>query len=98
LARAWREHLAEGRDSVLFKALALRHRTHPSELLARHAAELSEGAARAAWLALSLELTDAAPEGSTLRRFSAFTRGLQGGAPVAEAVAGSELAPTFEYR
>jgi hypothetical protein len=79
-------------------------RSHPTELIARHAAELvrrHNGPASAVegWFALSMELCEQPAAGHTLRQFRAFTHRLatepefvQDGAP------GSVFNPTFEYR
>ncbi len=102
---AWIKGLtANGRDS-LFPLLSRGElRSHPTELIARHAGELllrngdREGANR--WLDLSIAICDASPDG-TLRRFGAFTKHLRanGGAPPpGSAPEGSILAPNFEYR
>jgi len=75
--------------------------SHPSELIARHAAELLQRHQRKAkvverWFQLSLELTSHSPW-PTLQRLSSFTRHLAEGG-VADGPPGSLLNPTFEYR
>lgn len=75
-------------------------RSHPTELIARHLAELlvlrNEPAAADRWFQLSVELTEDAGN-TTLGRFTPFTRALREGR-AAEGPPGSLLNPTFEYR
>ncbi len=75
-------------------------RSHPTELIARHAAELLRAHGRSdkaveAWFELSLALTENAP--GTLGRFAVFTRVLKGRGS-ADGPSGSVLNPCFEYR
>jgi hypothetical protein len=76
-------------------------RSHPTELIARHAAELlrqqmAGTKAIDAWFDLSIQLTESAP-GKTLQRFAMFTRSLKDGRG-ADGPPGSIMNPTFEYR
>lgn len=76
-------------------------RSHPTELIARHAAELlvQHGFGSKAsniWFDLSLAITEAA-SGSTLARFSPFTRALRE-SQATTGPPGSLTSPTFEYR
>ncbi len=79
-------------------------RSHPTELVARHAAELlrKDGRSRDAstqLLRLSIALCEAAPPASTLQRLGQFTTRLLGQPHFrSEGPAGSIFNPTFEYR
>lgn len=98
----WRKALAEdGKDSLY--ARLVDQRSHPTELIARHAGELllrggdEPGAKR--WFDLSLALSDGAPTDSAIRRFGTFTRLVaSGGGVPAGAPLGSTENPSFEYR
>ena len=99
---SWRKALAEVGPKSLLAQLETR-RTHPTELIARHAGELlraaGDDAAAGRWFALSVTLSEEAPPGSAIERFGAFTRrladgqGRDGAAPF-----GSIENPSFEYR
>ena len=78
-------------------------RSHPSELIARHAGELlrangEEGQAQS-WFGLSIELCSSSGTDSTLHRMGKFTRRL-GSDPsfLCDGPVGSIFNPTFEYR
>lgn len=76
-------------------------RSHPTELLARHAGELIRPIASEearAWFDLSIALSDEAPAGSTLRAFAPFTRALAEGRAPIDAPPNTPMNPTFEYR
>ncbi|HLL06655.1 MAG TPA: hypothetical protein VK539_39145 [Myxococcaceae bacterium] len=79
-------------------------RSHPTELIARHAAELLRrynGPADAieGWFALSMELCEQPAAGHTQRQFRAFTHRLAAEPGfVSDGAPGSVLNPTFEYR
>lgn len=79
-------------------------RSHPTELIARHAAELlrrhnGPTAAIAGWFALSMELCEQPAAGHTQRQFRAFTHRLAAEPGfVSDGAPGSALNPTFEYR
>ena len=79
-------------------------RSHPTELLGRHAGELirrhrGPGPASARWFALSAALSDEASEGSTIARLGPFTKRLAlDPAFESEGEPGSWLNPSFEYR
>lgn len=95
----WRRALKrDGSDSLLYALSAPELRTHPSELIARHAGELLEGEAAATkWFELSLAISGASALGSTLYRFGEFTRLLL--APTkGEGPHGCVTNPSFEYR
>lgn len=95
---AWQKLVGQGRHASLFEALARGElRSHPSELLARHAGELARGEARRDWLTLSIELSEEATDG-TIRNLTPFTRALFEEHVQAEAPMGSVENPTFEYR
>ncbi len=75
-------------------------RSHPSELLGRHAGELllTRDPDRArAWLAQSVALSGEATDG-TIRAFGRFTERLRDGQGPTDDPPGSVLNPTFEYR
>jgi hypothetical protein len=95
----WKRALKrDGSDSLLNALSAPELHTHPSELIARHAAELLEGDAAASnWFELSLAISDASAPGSTLRRFGEFTRQLQATAKYV-GPHGCVTNPSFEYR
>lgn len=89
-----------GREASPLFRLLRDQRSHPTELIARHAAELLRVHRRrekdiAAWFELSLALTENAP--GTLGRFALFTRVLKDGGS-ADGPSGSVLNPCFEYR
>ncbi|HYV43833.1 MAG TPA: hypothetical protein VFA20_03185 [Myxococcaceae bacterium] len=81
-------------------------RSHPTELIARHAAELvrrHHGPAEevSVWFALSIELSDHPGAGHTQRQLAAFTRRLDASPTFVrddEDAPGSMFNPTFEYR
>jgi hypothetical protein len=89
-------------DDRLYELLATGSmRSHPTELVARHAAELltrhgNTGAAER-WFQLSIALSDAAGETSTIRRLGVFTRRLYDGSGATGSLA-SSTNPRFEYR
>jgi hypothetical protein len=101
-ARAsWLAEIGKAPGGQLYPLLEMQ-RSHPTDLIARHAGELlarspSTTAAARLWFELSLAVSERAPEG-TLRRFSACTRALASGAVTLSGVPGSILNPTFEYR
>lgn len=99
LMRSWTADIEKGRSAELYEVLtgsALR--SHPSELIARHAGEIcTNDASKHAWLELSREISSAAAENSTPRRLEPFTRALLEGAP-ATGTRGSTSNPTFEHR
>jgi hypothetical protein len=103
-AEGWSEPLRDRGPKSLFRTLSSGElRSHPTELIARHAGELlaRHGAQAEAqeWFSLSLELCEATPVGSVLRRFMPFTRRLaNGSAAPAQGRLGSILNPSFEYR
>jgi hypothetical protein len=86
----------EGPNSLLHALSTPELHTHPTELIGRHAAELlGPGAGASRWLALSVAVSNAAPDGSTIRRFGEFT------ARVFESPTGPVgcvTNPSFEYR
>ncbi|GAB4195507.1 MAG: hypothetical protein OHK0013_01730 [Sandaracinaceae bacterium] len=94
--------LSRGAGSALYTALSSGDcRSHPSELVARHAGELVRQAApqaARAWFDLSIALCEQAPPGSTLQAFSTFTRALAEGRLSSDAPPNCYLNPTFEYR
>ena len=98
VSAAWSKYLALGKQCDLFRQLSESVRSHPSELIARHAGELVKGDARRDWLDLSIQLSSDAAAGATLNRFAAFTKALCDATDVSGEPAGSELQPTFEYR
>lgn len=92
----WMRALRKDGDQSLLHALsATELRTHPTELISRHAGELlgSDPAAQR-WFELSLAISDAAPSG-TIRRFGELTRRLPG---KASGPHGCLSNPSFEYR
>jgi hypothetical protein len=101
-AARWLQAVGEpGKDGL--HALLSELRSHPTELLARHAGEVvlqsgDEAGARQ-WFDLSLQLSAEAPPDSAIARFGEFTRLIAAGAVgVAAQPAGSIANPTFEYR
>ncbi len=102
LRDAWRTDLAKAAEGYVYTPIQAQ-RSHPTELVARHAAEVlrKAGAAEAAvraWFELSLAVSDSAPEG-TMRRLGTFTRALaEGSVLTTSAPYGSLLNPSFEYR
>lgn len=101
LRAVWKAELGKGPRGRLFPLLESQ-RTHPTELVARHAGELlladhENRTAAGEWFALSLAVSASSPEG-TLTRFAAFTQALASRAELPEAPSGSLLNPTFEYR
>ncbi len=101
---AWLTALARDDDKSILLALSGGElRSHPTELVARHAGELlslngrTDAARR--WFDLSLAISDAAPRGSAIARFGGFTRRLAEGVATPETgPLGGILHPTFEYR
>ncbi len=97
---SWSTELTKAPDGKLYPLLLV-SRTHPTELVARHAAEVLKKAGHPAramhWFALSIAISEGAPEG-TLRRLGAYTRALAENGAVDTGLRGSLLNPTFEYR
>lgn len=93
---SWLRALRKEGDQSLFHALAASElRTHPTELIARHAGELlGDEPAAQRWFELSLAVSGAAPSG-TIRRFGDFTRRLP---RLASGPHGCLTNPSFEYR
>lgn len=92
-----------GADWLFLASSEGEQRSHPSELVARHAGELLRREGREAparrWLALSVTLCEAATDGSTLHRLGAMSRALlKDDASAGRGRPGSLLNPTFEYR
>jgi hypothetical protein len=92
--------LALGQQSSVYQTLRTIS-SHPSEMIARHTAELLRRQQRKAkmvarWFELALELT-ASSAMPTLKRLSLFTRHVAEGG-VAAGPPGSVLNPSFEYR
>ncbi len=102
---SWISGLAAAGADSLFSLLSRGElRSHPTELIARHAGELllkhGEHERAIAWFGLSIEICESSPVG-TMRRFALFTKLLADGSegPSAQlANQGSILAPSFEYR
>jgi hypothetical protein len=97
--------LRDDSSSSLFRALGSGSlRTHPSELIARHAGEWlrSSAAARSGdrrWFELSLSICNESPADSTLRRLSIFTQRLETDPSFTrEGPRNALLNPSFEYR
>ena len=87
---------ADGPGSLLHALASPELQTHPTELVARHAAELLGARPEAErWKAQSLAVSNASPPGSAIRRFAEFTARL--GKP-AVGPPGCVTNPTFEYR
>jgi hypothetical protein len=99
LMRLWMVDVEKGASSELYKVLsASKLRTHPTELIARHAGETcTEDASKKAWLELSRDLSRAGGDHSTLKRLEPFTTALLEGKPVS-GKPGSVSNPTFEHR
>ncbi len=102
-SQAWANALrAQGESSLLSLLSTGTRRSHPTELIARHAGELArrfgdEDTAQR-WFALSSTLCEESADG-TLRRFLVFTLGLATSpASVPVGPSGSVGNPTFEYR
>lgn len=101
----WIEGLAATQAKSLFSLLSSGElRSHPTELIGRHAGEVlllhGETKSARAWLDLSIELCSTSPDG-TMQRFADFTRLLIDGDdrhPTHAAHPGSSLKPSFEYR
>jgi len=96
--REWADALSD--EQGLLASLA-RVRTHPTELIARHAGELLHAADRrersAAWLTLGIEV--GREGGGALQRIARFTELLAGTAAApAGAPRGSIFNPCYEYR
>lgn len=98
----WLDALQQAGDGSLYSALSAGElRSHPTEIVARHAGELvraagDPGAARR-WFELSIEVAQQTDANSTLRRFAPFTRHLANGGG-ATGRPNSVLCPVFEYR
>lgn len=93
----------EGEDSYFGLSSRGEYRSHPTELIARHAAEIlragGEVAAANRWFDLSIQLSEAGPENSTTRRFGPFTRRLADDPTfISDGAFGQMLNPSFEYR
>ncbi len=99
LMRAWMADVERGASSQLYRVLSdEKLRSHPTEMLARHAGETcTDDASKRAWLELSLELSRHAADGSTLRRLEPFTTALLEGR-LATGKPGAASNPTFEHR
>ncbi|HEX7708246.1 MAG TPA: hypothetical protein VF701_17420 [Thermoanaerobaculia bacterium] len=104
-APAWHKTLRRDDPGSLYVQLATSFRSHPTELIARHAAEWlrktapEEHDAIQRWFDLSLAVCHESAEGGTLARLARFTEQLRDDpAFEAAAPAGSLLNPTFEYR
>jgi hypothetical protein len=101
-APRWREATLERGSGTLYEVLSTQ-RSHPTELVARHLAELARSigdeSAAADWFRLSLAVSNEAEPGSAIARFWVFTRILADNAvrPTDEPP-GSLGNPTFEYR
>lgn len=87
---------ATGKRSLHARLSAGELRSHPTELIARHAAELVGGESARRWFALSRAICDEAPSG-TMRRFALFTAHISAGRRP-EGALGAILNPTFEFR
>lgn len=100
----WHEALARWDEKSIFGILSSGElRSHPTELIARHAGEVlaAGGQAESAkrWFDLSIALSEAAPAGSTIARFAEFTRRLAKDPSFkGEGAAGCVTNPNFEYR
>jgi hypothetical protein len=103
-SEGWTDVLCDRRPKSLFSTLSSGElRSHPTELIARHAGEwLARQQLRAearAWFVLSHEVCVHSTEGSVLRRFLPFTSRLaEMLADCPEGRPGSILNPSFEYR
>lgn len=98
----WRDVLEDDGSSSVFATLAAL-RSHPTELIGRHAGEFLRAAgghdAARRWFDLSLALSAEAEKDSAVARFAPFTRWLaQGGTGEPSGREGSVTNPTFEYR
>jgi hypothetical protein len=96
----WAEALSSTGDESAFSSIA-RLRSHPSELLARHAGEVlsrwDRPAEAARWLDLSVKVGRSGEE--TMRRLAQFTERLANGDGAdLRAPRGSVFNPCFEYR
>jgi hypothetical protein len=94
------DHLVLGKQSAIYETL-FAEPSHPSELIARHIAELLRQRNRKQkvvhyWFELSLEVAASSPT-PTLQRMAMFTRHLAEGR-AADGPRGSVLNPSFEYR
>lgn len=101
LKRAWETDVAKAPEGRTF-SLLVTQLSHPTELVARHAAELvrsSGGPDRAAnaWFELSLRATPE-QDAATAERTHAFTRALFSREPLPVAPRGSVMNPAFEDR
>lgn len=100
---SWQKALRSKQAGALFGVLEAGPRSHPTELVARHAAEVlllaPEGVQDAArWFDLAAAVTAEVTSGS-LAQFGTFTRRLRDGrGPDVSAPPGSIENPTFEYR
>jgi len=96
----WMEALEARGASSLFEFLATACRSHPTELIARHAGELMQGAGASAaaqsWFDLGIEV--AREGGPGLQRLAKLTERLRSGQHAAEGPLGSLFNPNFEYR
>jgi hypothetical protein len=94
----WVGELNLGKKSKLYGVLSAgENRSHPSELVSRHAGEIATKVeARREWLELSEQLCAEAPEG-TIRKMGEFSRWLREG-NVEEGEAGGGRNPGYEYR
>jgi hypothetical protein len=103
-ADGWSDTLRDCGPKSLFRILSSGElRSHPTELIARHAGELLSGSGAQAeakvWFSLSVDLCVAAAEESVLRRFVPFTERLaNASAAPTQGRLGSILNPSFEYR
>jgi hypothetical protein len=100
----WRNALRKSGESSLFGMLSTgEFRSHPTELIARHAAELlragGDEPAAQRWFELALALSREAAPGSTIARFAPFVAALASDPSfTGQGPEGCWLNPTFEYR
>lgn len=99
----WERALRDTSERSLLAVLSSGElRSHPTELIARHAGELllrSRGSEAAEpWFALSRAICLDAPGDSELRRCALFTERLQKEPSLQAGPLGSVMNPSFEYR
>lgn len=98
---AWVKALSNGGNASILQLMAKQMRSHPTELVARHAAELLEIAGGhdemvRSWLDLSIAISE---EGdTTMRQLAVFSRRLRDETAAPDAPPGSVDNPSFEYR